>query len=198
MKLIIATHNQDKLAEVRNILDVGDVKIISADDAGILEDIEEDGATLEENALKKARYVWNKTHEWTLADDTGVFIDALGGRPGIYAARWAGENATGADVLSHTLHELDGIPHERRTAEFVSVIALISPEGQELIFCGTVRGIFLVAPRGEHPEQLPYDSLFVPDGETETFAEMPREKKNAMSHRARALAQVKDFFSAYS
>jgi len=197
MKLIVATHNRDKLAEVRNILGVGDVTIISADDAGISEDIEEDGSTLEENALKKARYVWNKTHEWTLADDTGVFIDALGGRPGIYAARWAGDSATGADVLSHTLHELDGIPHEKRTAEFVSVIALISPEGQELIFRGTVRGILLATPRGEHPEQLPYDSLFVPDGEIDTFAQMPIEKKNAMSHRALSLAQVKDFFAEY-
>lgn len=195
MKLIIATHNPGKLLEIRAILSATDVTIISAADGGVSEDIEEDGATLEENALKKARFVWGKTSDWTLADDTGVFIDALGGRPGIYAGRWAGHAATGADVLAHTLRELDGIPHEKRTVEFVSVIALISPAGHETLFRGSVRGILLESPRGAHPEQLPYDSLFVPDGEIDTFAQMPSEKKNIISHRARVLVLVKDFFT---
>lgn len=196
MEIVAATHNRGKLEEIRAILGIDGIGIIGADDVGVVEDIEEDGTTLEENALKKARYVWKKVGGWVLADDTGVFIDALDGRPGIYAARWAGENVSGADVLAHTLRELGGIPHEKRTAEFVSMIALISPEGKEMLFRGTVRGILLESPRGKHPEQLPYDSLFLPEETSRTFAEMTDEEKNAISHRARALVQAREVLTA--
>ncbi|MBI2484025.1 RdgB/HAM1 family non-canonical purine NTP pyrophosphatase [Candidatus Uhrbacteria bacterium] len=200
MKLIAATHNNDKLTEIRAILGGLNIEVISADDVGVYDDVQEDGKTLEENALKKARHVWKKVGGWVLADDTGVFIDALDGRPGIYAARWAGENVTGADLLTHTLRELEGIPRAKRTAEFVSVIALLSPDGGEHLFRGSVRGIMLESSRGQHPERLVYDSLFVPDGQKDTFAQMSGEKKNILSHRARALGLVKDFFntSAFS
>ena len=194
MLLIIATHNSDKLKEIQQLLTGLAIEVKSADDVGITEDIVEDGHTLEENALKKARYVAQKSRELTVADDTGLFIDALDGKPGIYAARWAGEGASGKQILEHTLSELKSVPLEKRTARFESVIALVSPEGKEWLFRGIVNGSLAKEPHGASPEKLPYDALFIPEGESITYAEMPQQKKNTISHRAKAFQAFADFF----
>ncbi len=193
MKLVIATHNSDKFKEIQQLLEGVPYEIISADEVGVTEDIAEDGATLEENAFKKARYTAQKVGEWSVADDTGLFIDALSGRPGIYASRWAGQGARGAHLLNYTLSQLYGIPFEKRTARFETVSALVSPQGTKYFFRGITRGKLCESPRGSHPEKLPYDALFVPEGETLTYAEMPIEKKNLISHRARTFIELRKF-----
>lgn len=194
MRLIIATHNPDKLKEIQQLLTGLSIEVRSADDVGITEDVVEDGQTLEENALKKARYVATKSQEFAVADDTGLFIDALDGRPGIYAARWAGEGASGKQLLEHTLTQLRGVPFEKRTARFESIIALVSPTGREWLFLGITNGLLTEEPCGVHPEKLPYDSLFIPEGESLTYAEMSEQKKNTISHRAKAFGGLALFF----
>lgn len=198
MKLIIATHNPDKLKEIQSLLEGFPYEVISADQAGATEDIVEDGATLEENALKKARYVAEKTHQWTVADDTGLFIDALGGRPGIYAGRWAGASASAERIMSHTLSQLAGVESEKRTARFESVVALVAPSGAHYFFREIVRGYILEEPRGGKIEKLPYAALFVPEGESLTYAEMPLSKKNIISHRAKAFAELRNFLESHA
>ena len=189
MKLIYPPHNAGKVGEMRQILSGLPYDIISADEAGVSEGLPETGNTCEENALQKARYVCIKTGESAFADDTGLFIDALDGQPGIHAARWAedGSHAT------KTLTELAGVPCEKRTARFVSIVALVLPDGGEHLFKGVVEGIITDAEKGTAHPHLPYDTVFMPQEDTCTFAQMSSDEKNAISHRGRAFQELRNY-----
>ena len=195
-RLIFATHNSGKLTEMKSLLSDLPIEILSADEAGVHEDPIEDGVTFEENALKKARFVAEKTGQWAVADDSGICIDALGGRPGVFTARWAGENAGDEGLVRHTLAQLKEIPEGARGASFHSVAALVSPAGEERTFDGVVAGQVVMTPRGSARPKLPYDVLFVPTGFDRTFAEMSAEQKNALSHRGVAFQKLKVFLSS--
>lgn len=177
------------------------VEILSADEAGITEDIVEDGLTFEENALKKARYVAEKTREWSFADDSGVCIQALGCAPGIFSARWARKRGVGGghakpeNIVTHTLEVMKHIPEEHRGAWMESACAVVAPDGLHWVFTGKIDGAITTEPRGTFHPKLPYDVIFVPEGETRTFAEMTSEEKNSMSHRGQAFAELKKFLA---
>lgn len=190
MKLIFATHNLGKLKEIREILP--DFEILGLDDVGIKEDIIEDGETFAENALIKAKYVAQKMSEWAAADDSGICIEALDGAPGIYSARWA---ETDEDKIRLTLEKMKNISDDKRQAYMEACIALVAPDGREFVFNGRVDGAIANEPRGTNRPNLPYDLIFIPGGETRTFAEMSYEKKNAMSHRGLALSKLKEFLN---
>ena len=192
--LIFATHNQGKILEMREILFGLSFAVKKAEEAGIVEDVEEDGKTFEENAFKKAQFVFARTGKWTIADDSGIMIDALGGAPGVLTARWAGEGASGDDLVYHTLSQLKDVPEGKRQATFVSVVVLISPTGQSWTFEGIVRGRIPFQPVGSARPKLPYDTIFIPETDSRTFGEMSDQEKNAMSHRGLAFQKLKQFF----
>lgn len=192
-KIVFATHNQGKALEIREILKDLNISVISADEAGVSGDIIEDGKTFEENALKKAEFVGKATNEWAMGDDSGICVEVLGGGPGIYSARWAGENAPGEKWVEKLLSETRGIPDDRRMAWFETAAVLRAPTGQSWTFVGKVFGTIATAPGGVAHPRLPYDVVFIPEGETRTFAEMSKEEKNAISHRGRAFRKLKDF-----
>lgn len=192
-KLIFATHNIGKIKEMQQLLADSGIDVLSAQQAGVTEDVVEDGETFTQNALKKARYVASETGEWAVADDSGITIDALDGRPGVYTARWAGEGAGDEQLVSYTLEQLKDVEESRRGASFHSVVALVSPQNEEWTFEGTVEGQVVVAPRGTNRPKLPYDLIFQPTGFDRTFAEMSDEEKNTLSHRGRAFEKLKKY-----
>jgi XTP/dITP diphosphohydrolase len=187
MDLIFATNNQHKLQEVRQILK--EFNIVSLFDLGIISDIPEDHDTLEQNALQKARFIFGLTDMNVIADDTGLEIDALNGRPGVFSARYAGEGCSFTDNVKKVLGEMDGISN--RKAAFRTVVALIL-NGKEYLFEGNVHGSIIHEHRGN--EGFGYDPVFIPEGYDKTFAEMTADLKNKLSHRAVAFKKVADFF----
>ncbi|MCX6714922.1 MAG: RdgB/HAM1 family non-canonical purine NTP pyrophosphatase [Candidatus Uhrbacteria bacterium] len=194
MRLIFATHNSGKLAEMRSILAGLLYEIESAREAGVMDEVVEDGLTFADNALKKAVEVCKATNALSLADDSGVCINALDGAPGVYTARWAGEGASDTQLVEHTLEQMSG--KTNRKASFVCVAALVTPDGRTWTFEGRVDGTLTTEPRGTARPKLPYDAIFIPEGETRTFAEMPEEEKHAMSHRGRAMRKVREFLES--
>ena len=176
MTFYFATHNKHKLSEVQNIIG-NKVTIKSISELQCFEEIPETGNSLEENALQKARYIYNKYHCNCFADDTGLEIDALGGRPGVYSARYAGENCSFEDNMRKVLLEMQGITD--RSARFRAVIALII-DGKEYLFEGKVEGEIIEDEKGD--AGFGYDPIFRPKGFSETFAEMPADKKNEIGH----------------
>ena len=183
---------------MQNILNDLAVEVISAEQAGIHAEPAEDGTTFGENALIKARYVLenHQGQAWAMADDSGLCIKALDGAPGVFSARWAGENASSDDMVKHTLEELKDIPEHLRTAWFESAVALVSPDGQEWVFNGRIDGSIPLRPAGQPRAKLPYDVIFIPQGHAKTFAEMSDEEKNSLSHRGEAFRKLKDFLQA--
>ena len=197
MKIVFATNNQHKLSEVRQIL--GDsIEVLSLNDIGCHEDIPETGTTLEANALQKAQYIFDHYHIDCFADDTGLEVDALGGAPGVYSARYAavGCAATSSQPIDHDseanmtrlLNELG--ENNNRHARFRTVIALIQ-QGELHEFEGIVNGQIIRERRGG--EGFGYDPIFQPDGYDQTFAELGTEVKNHISHRARATQKLADY-----
>lgn len=184
MTFYFATHNKHKLSEVQNIIG-NKVTIKSISELQCFEEIPETGNSLEENALQKARYIYNKYHCNCFADDTGLEIDALGGRPGVYSARYAGENCSFEDNMRKVLIEMRGITD--RSARFRAVIALII-DGKEYLFEGKVEGEIIEDEKGD--AGFGYDPIFRPKGFSETFAEMPADKKNEISHRGLAVEKL--------
>lgn len=182
MKIVLATHNKHKVEELTNIAD-GDIEFIPL--PGDFPEIEEDGATLEENALLKARFVHLELRMPTLADDTGLEVEALGGAPGVITARYAGENATFQDNCRKMLREMEG--KENRKAVFRTVLCYLDQNGLQHFFEGKVEGEISTEERGING--FGYDPVFIPSdgGNTLTFAEMTSEEKNKISHRGRAL-----------
>ena len=188
-ELVFATNNAHKLQEIRNI--VGDkYKILSLRDINCHEDIAETAETLEGNAEIKARYVKEHYGYDCFADDTGLEVDALGGAPGVYSARYAGEEHDSARNMALLLRNMEG--EENRKARFRTVIALIL--GDELtLMDGIVEGMITKEPSGE--EGFGYDPVFMPENCNETFAMMSQEQKNSMSHRGRATAKLIDYLN---
>lgn len=188
MKLVFASNNAHKLAEVRHIL--SQIEVVSLRDIGFLQEIDETGQTLEENSRLKAITVWqwlisnhlDSEYNGVFADDTGLEIQALGGAPGVYSARWAGEPSNDANNRAKALQLLSGISH--RDAQFRTVITLVG-KGQELQVEGIIKGQMAIEESGYMG--FGYDSLFIPEGHSCTFATLSAEQKNAISHRARAL-----------
>ena len=193
MKIIFATHNQGKVEEIREILKDFDVEILSADEAGVKEDVVEDGKTFEENALKKANFIGERTGEWAMADDSGICVKVLDGAPGIYSARWAGENTPGEEWVRYLLAKMKDIPEGKRDAWFESVAILRAPDGKYWAFVGKVEGSIALEPRGKAHPRLPYDVVFIPEGDDRTFGEMSAEEKNSLSHRGRSFRKLADF-----
>jgi XTP/dITP diphosphohydrolase len=187
MELVFATNNKHKVREISDLLD-GNFRIIGLPDLNITEDIPEDAETLEENALFKARYVNGKTGMNVFADDTGLEVTALGGAPGVWSARYAGESKSFDDNIDKLLLEMQGMTD--RSARFRTVIALIL-DGREYLFEGIVDGEILTERRGSGG--FGYDPVFRATGSERTFAEIPLQEKNSISHRARAMRQLITF-----
>lgn len=189
-KIIFATGNQDKMREIREILADMDVEVVSMKEAGIHADIVENGSTFEENAVIKARTICEMTGEITLADDSGLEIDYLNKEPGIYSARYMGED-TSYDVKNKNLIDrLDGVPKEKRTARFVCAIAAVLPDGRELVTRQTMEGYIGWEPEGENG--FGYDPIFYLDEYGCSSAAISPEQKNAISHRGKALRAMKE------
>ncbi len=185
-KLVMATNNVHKLAEIRRI--VGDsIEVLSLADIGCHDDIPETGETLEENALIKAHWIKDRYGYDCFADDTGLEVDALGGAPGVYSARYAGEHCTPADNVAKMLDAMKDVPSDKRTACFRTVIALIR-NGREITVEGRVDGEITSQPSGT--DGFGYDPIFRPAGSSLTFAEMDADAKNAISHRGRATRKL--------
>lgn len=188
MKLLFASRNPGKVAEVARLLEGSGWLVADLSAIGSEAELLEDGMTFEDNARMKARQAAQLLEGWTLADDSGLEVDALGGEPGVFSARYAGPNASDADRVRFLLDKLIAVPDSERTARFRCVLCLISPDGEELVFEGKVEGTIARWPSGS--SGFGYDPVFVPDGESLTFAELGVEHKNRISHRALAVRQV--------
>ncbi len=187
MDFLIATHNLKKRDELQRILSPLGIHVLTADEAGVdLTDVEETGTTFEENALLKARSGAKEGNMPCIADDSGLCVDALGGAPGVYSARYAGEHGNDAKNNAKLLDALSDVPTEKRTAQFVSCVACVFPDGRELTVQGEVKGIIGYQPKGENG--FGYDPLFYV-GER-SFAEFTSAEKDAVSHRGNALRKL--------
>ncbi len=184
--IVAASRNQHKIVEMEAILKKFGMSIISRDDAGVPKtEIEEDGDTFEANSYKKAFEIMKMCGKTTIADDSGLMVDYLDGAPGVYSARFAGEDGNDQKNNEKLLLLLEKVPYEERTAKFVSVITMVFPNGEAVVARGECPGHVIYEPAGENG--FGYDPLFVPDGFEKTFAELSPEEKNHISHRAKAL-----------
>lgn len=192
-EIIIASHNKDKIRELRQILSELDIKVYSTLDFPNLADVDEDQDSLEGNALKKAKYVFENTKIPSLSDDTGLEVEALNGKPGVYSARFAGEDATYADNLAKLMQEMDS--KKNRTAQFKTVMALVT-KNAEYLFEGICKGEITEQPKGENG--FGYDPVFQPKGYEQTFAELNQKIKNEISHRAKATQKFLNYLKTKS
>lgn len=184
---VIATNNGHKLQEIRDILENDRRRFLSMKEAGIATDPEENGTSFEENALIKARAACKASGLPALADDSGLEVDALGGEPGIYSARYC--EGSDADRVDFLLKKMESVADGKRGAQFVSAIACVYPDGTEFVVRGICRGEILRARHGDGG--FGYDPVFWVPEENESFSSMPQSRKNAVSHRANALALTK-------
>ncbi len=185
MEIIFATHNQYKANEIKQMVaKIAAVKDL--EDVGFTEDIPENGSTLQENALEKAQFVFKRLKKPVFADDTGFEIDALGGKPGVYSARYAGLPKNDKANLDKVLKEMQG--ETNRQARFRTVICFVDKDNQPIFFEGIVNGEIISIPRGT--EGFGYDPVFVPEGYDATFAEMDLAQKNKLSHRGKAFDRL--------
>jgi XTP/dITP diphosphohydrolase len=191
VKLLLATRNRNKVLEIQRALDDTGWQLVTLSDIAGAPDVEEDGATFQDNALKKARSAARASGLWTLAEDSGLEVDALGGEPGVKSARYAGAGATDTDRIRKVLGSLAAVPEERRTARFRCVMCLVDPAGDETCFEGRCEGRIANKARGS--AGFGYDPVFVPEGHDRTFAELGLGVKGKISHRARAMQQVIGF-----
>ena len=186
-RLVFATNNDHKLRELREILSA-EFELLSLNDINCSDDIPETGATLEDNAAQKAFYIWDKYAIDCFADDTGLEIEALGNEPGVYSARYAGEERSAASNMRKVLENMAN--ESNRKARFRCVISLVI-DGREKQFEGIVEGKILFKEQGA--AGFGYDPVFMPDGFNQSFAEMPAEDKNRISHRGRAVMKLVDY-----
>lgn len=191
MTVVVATSNAGKIAEIRSALDFEGWHVVSADElSDEWPSPEETGATFEENARIKASAARERFALTALADDSGLEVDALGGAPGVFSSRYAGENAADADNNARLLGELSGVPDAERTARFRCTMVLLGEDGVEVVATGTCEGRIGREPRGEHG--FGYDPLFLPDATPgKTMAELTLAEKNAISHRGAALRALR-------
>lgn len=194
-KIIFATGNEDKMKEIRRILADPQLEILSLKDAGIHADIDENGKSFEENAMIKAEAICKMTGEIVLADDSGLEIDYLNKEPGIYSARYMGEDTSYHIKNANLIERLEGVPDEKRTARFVCAIAAVVPGHEPIVVRGTIEGYIGDKPAGENG--FGYDPIFyVPDLNCST-AELSPEEKNARSHRGNALRAMREELKQY-
>ena len=190
MRIIAATKNKHKIEEIQAITGEFGMEVISRANAGIPDiEVEEDGDTFEANSEKKAREIMDLCGEITIADDSGLMVDALGGAPGVISARFAGEDGNDLKNNEKLLSLLADVAPEARTAKFVSVITLLYPDGKKIVARGECEGHIIYKPKGDNG--FGYDPLFVPNGYDQTFAELSGAEKNHISHRAIALQSLR-------
>jgi XTP/dITP diphosphohydrolase len=193
-KLVLASSNPGKISELRALLETLNIMVVSLEDYPNLPEVKEDGATFTENAIKKARAVAVATGLPALADDSGLEVDCLDGAPGVFSARFAGKSGNDQANNEKLLRLLAGVPLEKRTARFRCVVAIATPTGQVCTVEGVCEGIITTKPRGEMG--FGYDPLFFVPGLGKTFAELVPAVKNRISHRARALAQIRQIIAS--
>ncbi|MFA5012771.1 MAG: RdgB/HAM1 family non-canonical purine NTP pyrophosphatase [Ignavibacteria bacterium] len=194
-QLLAATNNKDKVKEIRELLKDLDIEIKTLNDLNLNIDVEEDEDTLEGNALKKAEEIWNRVNIPCSADDTGLFVDALNGAPGVYSSRYAGENVTYADNRIKLLKELEGVPMVSRNAYFRTVVCYYYAKDKYELLDGVCEGKITLEEKGE--KGFGYDAVFLPNGYHKTFAELDIEEKNRISHRAKAFEKLKAYLAEY-
>lgn len=190
MELIFATHNKNKVIEVKSLINKN-INLLNLSDINFTDEIEETAATLEGNALLKAKTIFNKTNLNCFADDSGLLVEALNGEPGVYSARYAGEQKNDEDNIIKILSKLQGIAN--RKSQFKTVLALII-NGNEHLFEGIMHGTITYEKMGLNG--FGYDPIFMPQGYSKTFAELTLEEKSKISHRAIALNKMTDFINS--
>jgi XTP/dITP diphosphohydrolase len=195
IEVVIATRNAGKLREIQEILAPLGLKVLSLSDFPEIPEILEDGQTFEENAVKKAAAVARQTRRVAIADDSGLAVDALQGRPGVFSSRYAGENATDADRYRKLLKEMAGVPEGQRGAAFICAVAIASPSGKVEVVEGERRGEIALAPKGSHG--FGYDPVFYFPEAGKTMAELEPEAKNRISHRAQALEKLNQVLPSF-
>lgn len=194
-RIVFATGNAGKMKEIKMILGDLGMPVVSMKEAGIEADIVEDGTSFAENAQIKASAVFEKCHDIVLADDSGLEIDYLNKEPGIYSARYMGEDTSYDIKNANLLERLEGVPKEKRTARFVCAVAAVFPDGSEKVVRGTIEGYIGDEPQGENG--FGYDPIFYVDAYGCSTAAMSREQKNAISHRGNALRKMKEELVKY-
>ena len=189
MKLVLATANPHKVEEIKKYFEGLQGVILSAAKNPEGSELKENGSTLRDNALQKAREAAKQTGCWALADDTGLFVEALGGRPGVFSARYAGAEADAKKNVTKLLQEMKGASDPNRGAHFSSVLALVHPDGREVVVEGRLEGAIAQAPGGD--QGFGYDPIFWLEDRRCTLAEISLEEKNKISHRGLALFKMK-------
>ncbi len=195
MEIVVASHNPGKVTELKQLLGDLPVRIYSLEDFPEMPEVEEDGETFQENALKKARTVFHETGKITLADDSGLEVDALQGAPGVQSARFGGVGLTDHEKNLKLLDMLKDVKDEERGATFQCCLAIVGPKGMEKVVSGSTRGSILREPRGG--SGFGYDPIFLPCEYGQTFAELSPEVKNRISHRGKALEKAALFLDGY-
>jgi len=193
MNIILSTRNPTKAFEIKAMLAGLDVEVLTLDDAGIQGEAKEDGDTLEENAEKKVDYAASqlKQRSWIMADDSGIFITALNGAPGVYSARWAGDEASTEEIMKFTLKKLEGV--QNRSADFRTSIVLQSPDGKKYYFEGLTLGQLADSPKANPKPAMPYTAIFSPDGTEKVLAEMTVDEQKGVSSRGKAIQHIAEF-----
>jgi len=189
-EILLATNNQGKVKEMKSIMKDLGIEVYSLKDKGIDVEVEEDGKTFEENALKKAEEIAKISNMITVSDDSGLEVYALDLKPGIYSARYAGEGATSQMLCQKLISEMQNIPVDERKARFVSVAAIVYPNGEKFTLRGECEGVILTEPKGDGG--FGYDPVFYIEDKGLTFAQMTLEEKNKISHRAKAFEKLKE------
>ena len=195
-KLLLATNNPGKVREYKSLLRGIPYEIVTPAEQGITTEIEEAGVSFEENARLKATTLSRESGLLSLADDSGLEVDALGGEPGVLSARYAGEGASDIDRINYLLPRLKDVPEEKRTARFRCVIAIAAPDGAVELCSGECRGVIATEPRGNNG--FGYDPIFYVPELGKTMAELPPEEKNRISHRARAAAKARELLMKFN
>ncbi len=197
MKIVLSTRNPSKAEQIKAVFKDSVVSILTLDEAGIEGQGIEDGTTLKENALKKAIFAHEQDPTvWTMADDTGIFIDALNGKPGVHTADWNGGNKETDQMTAWIIEQLKNITN--RSATFKTVVAIISPQGEQYLFKGEVRGKILRIPRPATQPKMPYAPTFMPDRTDKVWGEMTVDEENKISHRGKAFRQAREFLEKFS
>ncbi len=190
MRIIAATQNYNKLFEISQITKDFGIELVSQADAGLGHvEIEETGSTCEENSYIKAKAICDMTGQPAIADDSGLFVDALGGAPGVNSARYSGTHGDDTAARRLILKQLEGLPYSKRTAHFVCVITLVYPDGRTLVARGECQGHIAYEEKGSGG--FGYDCIFIPKGRRLTFGQLPQSYKNEVGHRGRALARLR-------
>lgn len=198
MEILIATKNQSKIEQIKDIFSDLPVRVLGLTDVAILGEPNEKGDTLLAKAHDKARFLFDQLEQKAivLGEETGFFISALGGLPGARAATWIGESASTEEIQNHTLALMEG--KSDRSAYFETCVYMVMPDGKEHVFSGRCDGMVLASPRAEPQPSMPYSAIFVPDGSNQVWAEMDLETENSLSQRGRVFRSVRRFLKEYA